>query len=370
MGLRMKALVVGGGVVGLFAAYYLKREGVEVVVVDGSELGEGSRAAAGILEFTRFKINRINVVGYPTAYLKMLSRGAARIRHLDLKWILAYVKSYGRDPGEDVWNAVREMGAFSWAEYRRLAEEKNDFDYAEEPLYELVEDVEAEAEELRRDPLRPKFEIAEFEGRPAVAYLEAAKLSTDLAVKRLAAEAAPQHVRAFVEAVGDGRVVLGGGKTLEADVVVAAAGWRTSRLLGLPVAPFKGYGFRVRPAKRPKAMFIDLADTGVAVVPLGGWTKATGRFDFDSTDDHSPAEAVLAGARRLLGDLEVLDMAVGYRPCTPDGLPIVERLGERLVVVAGACRLGWTFGPALGKMAADLALGRSKRAVFASSRFR
>ncbi|MEM3326406.1 MAG: FAD-binding oxidoreductase [Thermoproteus sp.] len=364
----MRAVVVGGGVVGLFAAYYLKREGAEVVVVDGSELGEGSRAAAGILEFTRFKINRINVVGYPTAYLKMLSRGAARIRHLDLKWILAYIKSYGRDPGEEVWSAVREMGAFSWAEYRRLAEEKNDFDYAEEPLYELVDDVEAEAEELKRDPLRPKFEVGELGGRPAVVYLEAAKLSTDLAAKRLAEEAKPAHVRAFAEAVGDGYVVAGG-KKLEADVVVVAAGWRTSRLLGLPVAPFKGYGFRVRPAERPKAMFIDLADTGVAVVPLGGWTKATGGVDFDATDDHSPAEKVLAGAKRLLGGLEVLDMAVGYRPCTPDGLPIVERLGERLVVAAGACRLGWTFGPALGKMAADLALGRTKRSVFTASRF-
>jgi len=368
LGMHMRALVVGGGVVGLFAAYYLRREGAEVVLVDGLEPGEASRAAAGILEFTRFKINRINAVGYPTAYLSMLSRGAARIRHMDLKWILAYARSYGRDPGEDAWEAVREMGRFSWAEYRRLAEERNDFDYAEEPLYELVDDVDKEVEELRRDPLRPKFEEAEFEGRRAVAYLEAARLSTDLAARRIREEAAPGRIAAYAEAVGDGFVVAGG-RRMEADVVVVAAGWRTSRLLGLPVAPFKGYGFRVKTPRRPRAMFIDLADTGVAVVPLGGWIKATGRFDMDSTEDHSPAERVLAGARKLLGDVEVLDMAVGYRPCTPDGLPIVERLGERLVVAAGACRLGWTFGPALGRMAADLALGRVKEARFPSSRF-
>ncbi|MGC8583483.1 MAG: FAD-dependent oxidoreductase [Thermoproteus sp.] len=365
----MRALVVGGGVVGLFAAYYLRREGADVVLVDGSEPGEASRAAAGILEFTRFKINRINVVGYPTAYLSMLAKGAARIRHVDIKWILAYVKAYGKDPGEDVWEAVREMGRFSWAEYRRLAEEKNDFDYAEEPLYELVADLDAEVEELRRDPLKPRFEVAEFEGRQAVAYLEAAKLSTDLAAGRLFAEASPERVAAYAEAVGDGYVVAGGRK-IEADAVVVAAGWRTSRLLGLPVAPFKGYGFRVKASRRPKSMFIDLADTGVAVVPLSGWVKATGRFDMDSTEDHSPAEKVLAGARKLLGEVEVLDMAVGYRPCTPDGLPILERMGERLIVAAGACRLGWTFGPALGRTAADLALGRIKSTKFPSSRFK
>ena len=360
--------MVGGGVVGIFAAYYLRREGLDVTVVDGSGPGERSRAAAGILEFTRFKINRINVVGYPTAYLSMLSRGAARIRHIDVKWILAYMRSYGRDPGEEVWDAVKEMGRFSWSEYRRLAEEKNDFDYAEEPLYELVADVDAEVEELKRDPLRPRFEVGELEGRPAVIYLEAAKLSTDLAADRLWREAGVRRVAAFADAVGDGFVVAGG-RRLEADVVVVAAGWGASRLLGLPVAPFKGYGFRVKPSRRPRAMFIDLADTGVAVVPLGGWVKATGRFDLDSTEDHSPAEKVLAGARKLLGDLEVIDMSVGYRPCTPDGLPVVEKLGERLVVVTGACRLGWTFGPALGKMAADLALGRAKETKFPASRF-
>lgn len=363
----MKAVVIGGGVVGLFTAYYLSREGASVTIIDPHP-GERSRAAAGILEFTRFKINRINVPGYPTSYLKMLARGNARIRHLDLKWLAAYVRVYAKEAPREVWEAVKEMGRFSWAEYRRLAEEKNDFDYAEEPLYELVEDVEAEAEELRRDPLQPKFEIAEFAGRQAIAYLEAAKLSTDLAIARLMAEAKAELVEASAEAVGDGYAVVRG-KRVEGDVVVVAAGVGVAGLLGLPVAPFKGYGFRLRAEARPRGMFIDLADTGVAVVPLSQWVKATGRFDLDSSQDDSPATRVLAGAEKLLGKAEVVDLAVGYRPCTPDGLPIVERTGERVVVATGACRLGWTFGPALGRYAADLALGRRKETPFSSSRF-
>nr|KJR73715.1 MAG: D-proline dehydrogenase [Thermoproteus sp. AZ2] len=362
----MRAVIVGGGVVGLFTAYYLSREGASVTIIDPNP-GERSRAAAGILEFTRFKINRINVVGYPTSYLKMLARGNARIRRFDLKWLAAYIRVYAREAPKEVWESVKEMGRFSWAEYRRLAEEKNDFDYAEEPLYELVEDVEAEAEELRRDPLQPKFEIAEFAGRRAIAYLEAAKLSTDLATARLISEARAEVVKASAEAVGDGYAVVGG-KRIEGDVVVVAAGVGAADLLGLPVAPFKGYGFRLR-AKAPRGMFIDLADTGVAVVPLSQWVKATGRFDLDSSRDDSPAARVLAGAEKLLGSAEVIDLAVGYRPCTPDGLPIVEKAGERLVVATGACRLGWTFGPALGRYAADLALGKRGETPFKSSRF-
>jgi len=61
----MKIVVVGGGVIGLFTAFFLKREDVDVVVVEQGEVGGWSRAAAGILEFTRFVINRINVRSYP-----------------------------------------------------------------------------------------------------------------------------------------------------------------------------------------------------------------------------------------------------------------------------------------------------------------
>jgi D-proline dehydrogenase len=65
----VKIIVVGGGIVGLFTAFYLVKEGAEVVIVEQDKPGELSRAAAGILEFTRFAINRINVKSYPGASL-------------------------------------------------------------------------------------------------------------------------------------------------------------------------------------------------------------------------------------------------------------------------------------------------------------
>jgi hypothetical protein len=60
---------------------------------------------------------------------------------------------------------MSEMAQFSKREYFRLAEESNDFELREEPLYEVVEDVEKEVESLRRDPLMPRFEVGELDGR-------------------------------------------------------------------------------------------------------------------------------------------------------------------------------------------------------------
>jgi len=247
-----------------------------------------------------------------------------------------------------------------------LAEAKNDFDYAEESLYEVGIDVDAALEEARRDPLMPKVDVGECCGKRALVYLDAVKISTDLATEKLLRELrSVQFVKHRAQGVAGNEVQLEGGGVLKADAVVVAAGY-WARKLGVPVVPFKGYGFRTN-AKAEK-MFADMSK-GIFVVPLSRWTKVTGRFDLDSSDDHSPGQKVLQRAREVLGRFEVIDMAVGYRPCTPDGFPVVDKIGS-VTVVTGACRLGWTFGPALGKLAADLALGRRGIDALSMARFR
>ena len=145
-------------------------------------------AVTGILEFTRFSINRINVRGYPARYLGMLLRGDARVRTLDAAWIRAYIRAWDRDPPRGMWDAVRELGDTSRREYRALAEGANNFDYLEEPIYEIGGDVGMALAEARRDPLHPRVEAGECCGREALVYLDAAKLSTDAFIGRILRE--------------------------------------------------------------------------------------------------------------------------------------------------------------------------------------
>lgn len=362
----MKVAIVGGGIIGLFTAYYLRQQGADVVIIEQGEPGGWSKAAAGILEFTRFVINRINVRSYPKRYLSMALRGDARIKTWDWRWISAYLRAWGREPTQDMWEAIKTLGEYSWRQYRALAEAENDFAYSEEPLYEVGIDVAAALEEAKRDPLSPKVEMGRCCGREALVYLDAAKLSTEDFVARMLRELqGVQMVRKRAQEVAGREVWLEGGDVVKADAVVVAAGY-WARKFGIPVAPFKGYGFRT--TAKAQSMFIEMAK-GVAVVPLPKWTKVTGRFDLDGTEDHSPSARVLQRAREVLGNFEVLDMSVGYRPCTPDGFPIVDKIGE-VVIVTGACRLGWTYGPALGKLAADLALGKPGVEALTARRFR
>lgn len=68
-----------------------------------------------------------------------------------------------------------------------------------------------------------------------------------------------------------------------------------------------------------------------------GWFKVTSRFDPDCDIDSGPLREVVRRARSVFGDFEVIDVTIGYRPCTPDGLPII---GDKTYMATGGCRLG------------------------------
>jgi glycine oxidase len=56
-----------------------------------------------------------------------------------------------------------------------------------------------------------------------------------------------------------------------------------------------------------------------------------------------------------LGEYELAERAAGLRPMTPDNLPIVGRLDDRVLVAAGHGRSGFLFAPwTAEKIAAEL----------------
>jgi len=75
------------------------------------------------------------------------------------------------------------------------------------------------------------------------------------------------------------------------------------------------------------------------------------------------SESIYAAVRQLVSVDQVLDFKAGSRPCTPDGLPTVGRK-EAVVVANGGFRLGWSFAPAMGRIAARLALGKAQNDPF------
>jgi D-amino-acid dehydrogenase len=148
-------------------------------------------------------------------------------------------------------------------------------------------------------------------------------------------------------------------------VVLAAGAWSAplARKLGLrlPVQAAKGYGLIF---KRPPAcprLPLSLADV-VAVTPMGDTLRCTSTLELVGLDP-TINQRRLAATRRMvhhyisdLDDLELVETWCGFRPTTPDGLPLFGRSPtlENLIIATGHGMLGITQGPLTGQVVAQL----------------
>ena len=160
------------------------------------------------------------------------------------------------------------------------------------------------------------------------------------------------------------------------DVVVLAAGpWSRTLLkqgaatshLDLPVLPLKGEILRYDLGDEPPSPVSlwwgsDYASSKPDGLLHVGVTHADVGFDEEPSNE-GREEIRLSAERALpfLASKQVAHHTACLRPVTPDGLPIVgEMPGVRgLVVASGGGPIGIELGPAIGKLAADVATGQS-----------
>ncbi len=356
--------VVGAGITGLFAAYYLEREGAEVTVFDERAPGDRSVHAAGILEATQ--AYRTNTFAFLRRVFRLWRHRTCAFRSVDGRWLLESARRLDRPPEPGSERRLLELGSASLAAYAALARARDDFGFSVRGLTEVYEDPvhfrHERAVALARRAAAP-VEVREDPGGGGTMFFpEVGWLHTERFVARMLRElGSVRFVRARAAHLALDGTVTGAPGPERFDAIVACTGV-SSRSLGVPLTGVKGYGWHLR-VRAPVPVATIHVDRGVALVPLDDGLKATGGWDFDLSSSVARASTVLAQVRGLTEVLEVLDFNHGIRPTTPDGLPTVGRKGN-VVVANGGFRLGWSFAPGMGQEAARLALGRGENDPF------
>lgn len=102
----------------------------------------------------------------------------------------------------------------------------------------------------------------------------------------------------------------------------------------------------------------------MAVTPMAGFTRFAGTMEFSGINDKIRKERVQAianGAKRFYEGLKIPSEDVnnaecGLRPVSPDGLPYIGKASgfENLTVATGHAMMGWSLGPATGKLVCEL----------------
>ncbi|TCN54325.1 glycine oxidase [Rhodococcus sp. SMB37] len=312
--------VIGGGVIGLSVAWRAARAGWTATVHDPDPGSGASWVAGGMLAPLS--------EGWPGEE-HVLGLGAASLQ----RWP-EFAHALERETGIDVFTAGASLtvalDAADAADLRTIAS------WVGEQGYEMRILTRAEIRDLEPS-LGPRIRLG---------LLAPTELSVDNrrlveALQRAAVAAGVQFVHTSV----------GDLDALREDRVVLAAGSASATLWpGLPVRPVKGeiLRLRVRPGATPPPQHTvrgSVHGRPAYLVPRADGL-VVGATQYEAGD----TEVTVAGVRDLIADAEMLFPAIGeyelheasagLRPMTPDNLPLIGRLSDRVIAATGHGRNG------------------------------
>jgi D-amino-acid dehydrogenase len=399
----MKAIVIGGGVVGLSSAYYLKESGWDVTLIDKTDLSDScSYGNLGMIVPSHFV--PLAMPGMISQGIKWMfnSRSPFYVRpslNFDLiNWGLKFVKSATEKNVEQSAIPLRDINLLSKTLYETLAAKPGfDFDLekkgimmyfktekvAEEEIHlaHRAQSLGLDVEPLSKQQAQALEPEIDLDILGAVHYRCDAHLYPNKLIPQLIQYLKQAGVKfetgnAVEKIIKEGEVikkVINSNGSFEADVVVMAAGsWlpQLTKMAGLsiPLMPGKGYSFmQNNPAKKLNSPSI-FCEARVAVTPMNGGIRYGGTMEIapvNSKVNMKRVEGIVNSIPKYFSNVQLnlpdeKDVWYGFRPCTPDGVPYIGRSKKisNLFIAGGHAMSGLSLGPASGKLIAELANGQ------------
>ena len=396
-------VVIGGGIMGLSCAYFLRKEGHQVQVLDKSPMdGGASYVNAGYL--TPSHIIPLASPGMMAKGLKWMLNSSSpfylkpRLDPDFLRWAWQFHRSSTPQKVQKAIPLIAEINVLSKALYQQMHEsgDLGDFQLVREGLLMLYKDEKAGDKELKvmqrvqqlglearalgreeLDGLQPGLS-PEIKG--AIHYQCDAHTTPDQLMERLKAYLLGQGVEIHTDTEVLGFASQGSqlkevrtsrGTFPAGEVVMATGAWSPllARQLGLRLSLQAGKWYRIT-MSRPTPVKIPaiLMEAKVAVTPMAGFTRFAGTMELSGINHRimrNRVEAIADLATKYYTGLEFREeelraAACGLRPVTPDGLPYIGRVRrwENLSLATGHAMMGWSLGPVTGKLITEIISGK------------
>jgi len=395
-------LIIGGGIVGLSTAYFLNKEGFEVTVIDKGDITSGaSFVNAGYI--TPSHIIPLASPGMIAKGIKMMFNSASPFYmkpRLDvdfLKWSWYFHKSstpakvekaiplikdinlISRELFTDIKNSG-DLGDFQLERKGLLMLYKTEASYLhEKQVAERVAFEGLEVSDLNKAALHQIEPNVNIDAEGAIHYECDGHTTPTEIMPKLVAYLKQQGViirtnEEVLDIKSSGNtikeVVTNKGAYKPEEVVLAAGSWSgelAKKLqLKLPLQGGKGYRINI---ERYTCITIPaiLMESKIAVTPMKGFTRFAGTMEFSGNNDIIRKERVAAianGAKAFYPDIDINDTEIknvktGLRPVSPDGLPYIGKSTriKNLTIATGHAMMGWSLGPATGKLVSELLSG-------------
>jgi D-amino-acid dehydrogenase len=392
-------LIIGGGIVGLFSAYFLQKEGIEVTVIDRTDLKDNcSTGNAGMIVPSHI---------IPLAAPGMISKGIGWMfsskspfyihPRLDFKlaqWCLLFFKAANEKQVAKAIPFLKNLSLLSKALYQEFKVEHPESAIAlvEKGLMMAYQTESVEKEEIefanlaRRHGLDAKIltpaDIQKVEpnlevrARGAVLFPGDAHLDPGALYGFLKKYLEEKGVRflyntqvlGFEKTGSKVEAILTDQDKIEAEKVLLCGGSWSGELakmldFSLPMMGGKGYSF-VQENKPEIKQATILTEMKVAVSPYAETVRFGGTMEIAGTNQSvnlNRVKGIFESINRFYPEFEAKFPAKnqiwkGLRPCSPDGLPYIGFAPgySNVLVGSGHSMMGISLAPATGKILAEL----------------
>ena len=396
----MKAVIIGGGIIGLCSAYYLQKSGWQVTVLEKNDLTDNcSFGNAGMISPSHFT---------PLASPGIISQGIKWMFNAKspfyikptLSWRLAnwgirFIRNANVKNVEHGSPYLRDLSVLSHSLYQKLAlapgfnfamEEKGILMYfktektrdEEEHLAVKAQGLGLNAEILSKSQVQALEPGLEMEILGAAHYhcdshLYPNDLMTQLQ-QNIILQGGEIKLNSPVTGISKdrGRVlrVKAGEGEYEADLFVMTGGAWLPELanmagISIPLMPGKGYSITNKNPKVRLNIPAILLEARVAITPMNGFMRYGGTMEIAAINDQihpKRVQGILESIPRYFPGLDVPKPAPtevwhGFRPCSPDGLPFIgfSKKIKNLLIAGGHSMMGLGLGPATGQIISELA---------------
>ena len=400
--MQKSVVVIGGGIVGLSCAYYLQKAGHQVTLIDKGQFNEGtSHINAGYL--TPSHIIPLAAPGMVQKGLRWMTRPDSPFYiqpRFDLnlfRWGWKFMWACSHKHVDKSLEVIRDINLLSKDLYIEMKYSKDiDFQLESKGLLMAYQSSKIEKEEakvaqkaralglevrqLDRTQLQQYQPEVQMHAAGAFYYTCDAHTTPGLFMQQLLAFVKQAGVDCRAQTTVTGFIyqnqTIKGVQTTQgaftADEYVMAAGvWSEDvlRPLGIRIALQAGKGYAIS-TTQPTGISLPaiLLEPKIAVTPMQGFTRFAGTMELSGINHQIHPHRVAAIARGVadfypqlnLPQADIANAKCGLRPLSPDGLPYIGKHPncDNLTLATGHAMMGWSLGPATGKLVAELISGQ------------
>lgn len=375
----MNVVIVGGGIIGLTAAYYLKKAGITVAVIDDRGITDGcSFGNMGYISPSHFI--PLATPGIINQGLKWMMSSSSpfyikpRLNADLVRWGLAFKKSANNTLIEKNAPHLNNLLQLSRQLITDIKNDLDDFDLTEKGIFMLYKSENTGHHEKALVAQANSFglktvicnaqQVQDYEPETEVdvgggilylddCHVNPSKLMQAL-YKKLRQMGVDFYLNAEVtdfEKEGDKiTTVVTHTQPIAADEVIIANGsWmgQIAKLLGIKILlqPGKGYSILYEGLKHNLRYPSILVDHRVATAPINQWLRIGGTMEMSGHNSKVLTKRVLSVYNAFnkyypkmnLPQPEIAKAWYGYRPVSPDGLPYIGRHSKyKNLIFAGA----------------------------------